>query len=279
MATTIVPLSGSGTTIIPTGGAAGGGVDPVSTANVVRFAKGQPVLTDPGGEISSWSYNEDTGTLTATYANNLSGPLTPQTAPHFRWPLTGFDGVDLVQTAGDFHFWALPIVTDITWSGPASDDPSVAVGFTNSVIPTSGQGVVAIWTKVGANSGISCATWTPIGVYSVTPIDTAPSQGAVGALLVWSPRSIFGANGSDMETPRACAIGPAGDYDIGHEANFNGVYTYFRSAAFLDVWLGCAQYSGGTGTVTAGETITCTVAQLTPPLFPRFLGANFVKPA
>lgn len=279
MATTIVPLSGAGTTIIPTGGPSGGGVDPVSQSNVVRFAKGQPVLTDPGGQISSWSYNEDTGTLTATYANNLAGPLTPQTAPHFRWPLTGFDGVDIVKTAGDMHWWALPIVTDITYSGPISDDPSVAVGFVNTVIPTAGQGVVAIWTQVGSNAGVSCATWTPPGSYSVTPLDTAPSLSTVGALLVWSPRSIFGANGSWMETPRASAIGPAGDYDTGHEANFNGSYNYFTAAVYLDVWLGCAQYSGGAGSVTAGSTVTCTVAQLTPPLFPRFLGANFVKPA
>jgi hypothetical protein len=245
------------------GGGGGGGVDPVRQTNVVRFAKGQPVLTDPGGEISSWSYDEDTGTLTATYANNLTGPLTPQTAPHFRWPLTGFDGVDIVQTAGDMHWWALPIVTDITYSGPTSDDPSVAIGFTNTVNPTAGQGVVAIWTPVGSNGGVSCATWTPPGSYSVTPLDSAPSLSTVGAVLLWSPRSVFGANGSWMETPRASGIGPAGDYDTGHEANFNGIYNYFTAAVYLDVWLGCAQYSGGTGTVTAGETITCTVAQMT----------------
>ena len=265
--------------LAPIGGGGGGGVDPVSQANVVRFAKGQPVLTDPGGEISSWSYDEDTGTLTATYANSLTGPLTAQTAPHFRWPLTGFDGVDIVQTAGDMHFFSIPVVTDITYSGPTSDDPSVAVGFVNTVIPTSGQGVVAIWTQIGSNAGISCATWTPPGSYSVTPLDSAPTTNAIGALLVYTPRSIFGANGTDIDRPRACSISATGDYDTGQEANFNGTYTYFRSVTFLDVWIGCAEYSGGTGTVTAGETITCTVAQMTPPIWPRFLGSNFVKPA
>lgn len=264
--------------VIPSTGGADTGTG-VNTSNLVRYAVGQPQFNDPGGQVSAWSYDENTGTLSVTYANNLAAPLTPQTAPHWSWTMIGFDGVSTstANASGDHHWWSIPIATDITYSGPNSDDPSVAVGFTNANVPQSGQGVSAVWTKIGANAGISCATYTPPTGYSSTPLDSAPTTSAIGSLLVFSPRSIFGANGTDMETPRACSISSTGDYDTGQEANFNGVYTYFRSVNYLDVWIGCAQYSGGAGSVTAGSTITCTVATMAIPLFPRFLGSNFIK--
>lgn len=278
MATTIVPLSGPGTTIIPTGGPSGGGVDPVSQSNLVRYAVGQPTLVDPGGYVSAWSYNEDTGTLSVTY-NAIASQLGPAAAPHFQWELIALDGssVSLKDSNLDAHFAIFPLVTDINYSGAAGDRPSVAVGLSNT-LGSVDRGCMAIWNKTGgSNTGVSLIRYIVGTFVSYTLLDTAPSANCIGTILTYDPGSIYNFNGTVLGTPRASNIYPTGDYDSGQEAAVNVRDSSFINSRYLDVWLGCAEWSGGTGSVPAGETISMTVAAITLPFMPRFLGSNFIK--
>ena len=280
MATTIVPLSGPGTTIIPTGGPST--VNPalgVNQSNLVRYAKGQPTLVDPGGYVSAWSYDEDTGTLSATL-NAIPSQLGPVNGPHFQWEVIAIDGSNIsgVDAAGDAHFLIYPLVTDMTYTGGGGDRPSVGVGLSD-VIGSIGRGTTAVWNQTGASTaGASIIKYNAGSFENYSGIDTAPSAGTIGAILTYDCRSIFGTNATIPQDPRASGILPTGDYDSGHEAFFNNIAaTDFTSNRYLDVFLGCAAWSGGTGSVGAGETLTMTVAAIALPFFPRFLGSNFIK--
>jgi len=257
-------------------GGAGGGVDPVSQSNLVRYAKGQPTLIDPNSQVASWSYDEDTGTLSVETAANIP-TQGAYNAPHFIWPATGLDGVDITPDGlGDMFFICYPLITDVVANVSPGDDPSIAVGLTNDNTALV-DGFSAIWNPNGASS----AFWnTPPGT-GYGGLDTAPSGSPIGVFLSYTLRSVYTANATDPENMRASAILPAGDYDSGLESTISGFLPYFRSSnLYLDVWFGAREYSGGSGgLITAGSTFTLTVAQITTPLMPRFLGSNFVKPA
>lgn len=260
--------------LAPIGGG-GGGVDPVSQSNLVRYAKGQPVLIDPNSQVASWSYDEDTGTLSFETATGIAHQ-SAYNSPHWIWPFTGLDGVDIgPDGAGDMHFLAYPLITDVVTTGGPFDDPAIGVGLTNDNTALV-DGFSAIWNPGGA----SAAYWNspPNTIY--TAIDTAPSGSPVGVFMSYALRSVYTANATDPENMRASAILPAGDYDSGLEANLSGFLPYFRGGnVFLDVWLTAAGYAGGSGIISSGATFSLTVAQITTPLMPRLLGANFVKPA
>ena len=279
MATTIVPLSGPGTTIIPTGGPSS--IDPalgVNQSNLVRYAVGQPTLVDTNGYVNSWSYDEDTGTLSVTY-NAMPTTIGPDNGPHFQWELFGFDGTSIsgLDANSEAHFLILPVVTDISYSGSGSDRPSVGAGLSNT-IGSLDRGLHAMWNQTGPSRAGASLVYYLVGSYvNKTGLDTAPTGDGIGAILTYDPQATYGFNGTAIRGPRSSIIQPAGDYDSGLEATANVGLLDYIYARYLDVFLGCAEWSGGTGSVPAGETISMTVAAVALPFFPRFLGSNFIK--
>lgn len=257
------------------------GSDPalgVNSSNLVRYAVGQPTVVDPNSYVADWSYDENTGTLQVEY-NAIASQIGPGQAPHFQWQLVDFSGASAsgVDANGDAHFWNMPIVTDINYSGGGSDRPSVGIGLSNTIGSLS-RGLNAVWNKTGGSTaGSSLVYYQILPTVVYTGLDTAPSAGCIGAVLSYEPRAIFTFNGTTVQNPRAMNILPTGDYDSGQEATASVALSDYLSNRYLDVWLGAAEWSGGSGSVPAGETISMTVAAITLPLFPRFLGSNFIK--
>jgi len=128
------------------------GSDPalgVNSSNLVRYAVGQPTVLDPNSYVANWSYDEDTGTLQVEY-NAIASQIGPVNAPHFQWQFVDFSGASAsgVDANGDGHFFIRPLVTDIVYSGGASDRPSVGVGFSRSIGSLT-RAVSAVWNKTG----------------------------------------------------------------------------------------------------------------------------------
>lgn len=250
----------------------------VTTENLVRYAVGQPTVIDTNNYLSSWSYDENTGTLQVEY-NAIASQIGPIAAPHFQWELIAIDGssVSLKDSNNDAHFMILPLVTDISYSGAGTDRPSVAVGFSNT-LGSIARGCVAVWNKTGASTtGASQIRYINGTFVSYSGLDTAPTANGIGTILTYDPRSIFNFNATVLQGPRASTILSTGDYDSGQEAFSSVGDSNFITSRYLDVWLGAAEWNGGSGAVPAGETISMTVAAITLPFFPRFLGSNFIK--
>jgi len=267
--------------LYPVISAYGSSTDPalgVDSSNLVRYAVGQPTVVDPNSYVADWSYDEDTGTLQVEY-NAIASQIGPVNAPHFQWQLVDFSGASAsgVDANGDGHFWNMPIVTDILYSGAGSDRPSVGIGLSRSIGSLT-RAVNAVWNKTGGSTaGASLVYYQSLGTILYSGLDTAPSADSVGAVLSYEPRAIYNFDGTTVQSPRAMNILPDGGYDSGQEATANIALSDYLTSRYLDLWLGAAEWSGGSGSVPGGETISMTVAAITLPLFPRFLGSNFIK--
>jgi len=137
-----------------------------------------------------------------------------------------------------------------------------------------------MWNKTGGSTTGSSLVYYMVGTFvNKTGLDTAPTANGIGAILTYDPQAVYNYNSTCLRNPRGSIILPDGGYDSGQEVAANVVLLDYINSRYLDIWLGCAEWNGGSGSVPAGETISMTVAAVALPFFPRFLGSNFVKPA